>query len=170
MVYSAHPPYEILQNKLIDFATMQRLRRFARYWDLVGNSGNFLETTPLLWSNEPAPFNAFLKFSDWFYAKVRRQHSIALAYLAEMLFGYLTAKTHCQLNTWQNVCGAIGNAPAAPNARRSSPTTFPKLAHKRRGPASPPRDKRGIWLSSLCTYVDSSFAEVNVCCYVLICQ
>ena len=29
---------------------MQKLRRFARYWDLVGNSGNFVETTPLIWS------------------------------------------------------------------------------------------------------------------------
>ena len=50
MVYNPHPPYEILQNKLIDFATMQKLRRFARFWDLVGNSGNFIETTPLIWS------------------------------------------------------------------------------------------------------------------------
>ena len=50
MRYHAHPPYEILQNKLIDFATMQRLRRFAKYWDLVGNSGNFVETLPLLWN------------------------------------------------------------------------------------------------------------------------
>jgi len=50
MVYNPHPPYEILQNKLIDFAMMQELRRFARFWDLVGNSGNFIETTPLIWS------------------------------------------------------------------------------------------------------------------------
>src|SRR5262249_53152035 len=50
MVYNPHPPYEILQTKLIDFATMQKLRRFARYWDLVGNSGNFIETTPLIWT------------------------------------------------------------------------------------------------------------------------
>ena len=50
MVYNRHPPYELLQNKSLDFATMQKLRRFARYWDLVGNSGNFIETTPLLWS------------------------------------------------------------------------------------------------------------------------
>jgi radical SAM superfamily enzyme YgiQ (UPF0313 family) len=50
MIYNPQTPYEILQNKLIDFATMQRLRRFARYWDLVGNSGNFIETTPLIWS------------------------------------------------------------------------------------------------------------------------
>ena len=42
MIYNAQPPYEILQNRLIDFATMQRLRRFAKYWDLVGNSGNFV--------------------------------------------------------------------------------------------------------------------------------
>ena len=56
MVYNPHPPYEILQNQLIDFATMQKLRRFARYWDLVGNSGNFVETTPLIWSNAEGAF------------------------------------------------------------------------------------------------------------------
>ncbi|MGO8931126.1 MAG: DUF4080 domain-containing protein [Limisphaerales bacterium] len=50
MVYNPHPPYELLQNRLIDFPTMQKLRRFARYWDLVGNSGNFVEATPLIWS------------------------------------------------------------------------------------------------------------------------
>ncbi len=49
MLYSPAPPYEILRNRLIDFPTMQRLRRFARYWDLVGNSGNFVETLPLFW-------------------------------------------------------------------------------------------------------------------------
>ncbi|MGZ5546319.1 MAG: DUF4080 domain-containing protein, partial [Limisphaerales bacterium] len=109
MVYSANPTYEILQNKLLDFATMQRLRRFAKYWDLVANSGNFFETTPLLWSNDASPFSACLKFSDWFYAKVRRQHSIALAYLAEMLFCYLTAENslsakhvaECLWRDWQ---------------------------------------------------------------------
>jgi hypothetical protein len=51
MIYNPYPPYEILQTKLIDFVTMQKLRRFARYWDLVGNSGNFVETLPLIWSS-----------------------------------------------------------------------------------------------------------------------
>src|SRR5204862_6159966 len=59
MVYNPHPPSEILQTKLIDFATMQKLRRFARYWDLVGNSGNFAETTPLIW-NEDSPLTLTL--------------------------------------------------------------------------------------------------------------
>ncbi len=54
MLYSPAPPYEILRNRLIDFPMMQRLRRFARYWDLVGNSGNFVETLPLFWSGGPS--------------------------------------------------------------------------------------------------------------------
>jgi len=88
MIYNAHPPYEILQNRLIDFATMQRLRRFAKYWDLVGNSGNFVETVQLVWCKE-SPFQNFLKFSDWLYAKLNRTDTIALARLAEMLFAFL---------------------------------------------------------------------------------
>jgi len=120
MRYTPHPPYEVLQNKLIDFATMQRLRRFAKYWDLVGNSGNFVETTPLIWSVPPAscrrtddqcrdsmkvgstvnpagkmpaapsPFASFLHWSDWLYAQTGRTDSIALARLAELLFKFLT--------------------------------------------------------------------------------
>src|SRR6266478_4843672 len=79
MVYNPHPPYEILQTKMIDFATMQKLRRFARYWDLVGNSGNFVETTPLIWDAgsardqpHPSPFWGFMRWSEWLHGQVRR--------------------------------------------------------------------------------------------------
>jgi radical SAM superfamily enzyme YgiQ (UPF0313 family) len=96
MVYSAHPPYEILQNKLLDFATMQRLRRFARYWDLTGNSGNFLEATPLIW-RDASPFHAFLRWSDWLYTRVKRTDSIALMRLMELLFEFLA--TELKLDT-----------------------------------------------------------------------
>jgi radical SAM superfamily enzyme YgiQ (UPF0313 family) len=91
MVYNAHPPYEILQNKLLDFATMQRLRRFARYWDLAGNSGNFVATTPLIWS-QGQPFENFLRFSDWLFEKIKRTDSIALVRLAELMFEFLTGE------------------------------------------------------------------------------
>ena len=89
MVYSPHPPYEILQTELIDFFTMQRLRRFARYWDLIANSGNFVETTPLLW-RDGSPFQGFMRFSDWLYAQTRQTHSIALARLRALVSTYLT--------------------------------------------------------------------------------
>jgi radical SAM superfamily enzyme YgiQ (UPF0313 family) len=89
MVYNAQPPYEILQNKLLDFATMQRMRRFARYWDLVANSGNFVDTTPLLWSGT-TPFAGFLRWSEWLFARIGKHHGIALNHLAEQLFHFLT--------------------------------------------------------------------------------
>jgi hypothetical protein len=92
MAYSPLPTYEILRTKLIDFSTMQRLRRFARYWDLIGNSGNFVETVPLVWAKESSPFFAFLRLSDWLYAGEGRHHAIALVNLMEMLFTFLTTE------------------------------------------------------------------------------
>jgi radical SAM superfamily enzyme YgiQ (UPF0313 family) len=92
MRYNPHPPYELLENKQLDFATMQQLRRFARYWDLVGNSGNFVETTPWLWRHQScrSPFAGFMAWSNWLYEQLGRTDSIALARLAELLFRYLT--------------------------------------------------------------------------------
>jgi len=92
MVYHPLPPYEILQTKLIDFATMQRLRRFAKYWDMVGNSGNFVETAPLLWSNAASPFHSFLRWSDWLHMRTNRTDSIALDRLMELLLEFLTTE------------------------------------------------------------------------------
>jgi len=90
MIYAHDPPYEILQNKLLDFAMLQRLRRFSRYWDLVGNSGNFLRAAPMLWSvPDASPFGTFLRFSDWLYNRTHRTESISLATLAQALFAYL---------------------------------------------------------------------------------
>ena len=122
MVYSPSPPYEVLQTKLIDFPTMQRMRRFARYWDTIANSGNFRETTDLLLGltddpkregeapSEPrgdpahpangsdgaspsqSPFHRFLTLSDSLHARFSRAHGIALQDLAEHLFTHLTTK------------------------------------------------------------------------------
>ena len=93
MVYSPHPPYEVLQTSVIDFATMQRLRRLARYWDLVANSGNFVRTLELVLGNQP--FAGFMGLSDWLHAQVRRSHGIALGALLEAVFRYLTVERRC---------------------------------------------------------------------------
>lgn len=93
MVYNAHPPYEILQNRLLDFSTLQKLRRFSRYWDLVGNSGNFIETTPLLWRGQPSPFWCFMRWTDWLYSQTGRTDGIALTRLMELLFEFLTQES-----------------------------------------------------------------------------
>jgi radical SAM superfamily enzyme YgiQ (UPF0313 family) len=92
MVYNSHPPYEVLQTRLFDFKTMQKLRRFSRYWDLVANSGNFVESTKLLWSHLPSPFDGFMQFTEWLYERVQRTDQIALPRLTELLFIYLTGE------------------------------------------------------------------------------
>jgi radical SAM superfamily enzyme YgiQ (UPF0313 family) len=89
MVYSPVPPYEILQNKLMDFATLRSLKRMARYWDLVVNSGRFPNSSQLLWKNQ-SPFHAFMCFSNWLHEKAgKRTHGIALPDLARIVFSYL---------------------------------------------------------------------------------
>jgi radical SAM superfamily enzyme YgiQ (UPF0313 family) len=93
MVYAPHPPYEILSTSTIDFATMRRLSRMARYWDMIANSGRFLRTTPLIWA-DASPFASFLALSDWLHEKLGRAHSIALPTLATAVYEYLTTIAH----------------------------------------------------------------------------
>ena len=95
MVYSPHPPYEVLQTKHVDFATMQRLRRFSRFWDLIANSGNFRGTTPLLWRGGRSPFWSFLELSDWLFTRLGRQHAIALDRLARAILDFLVERDRC---------------------------------------------------------------------------
>ena len=87
MVYDPYPPYTILANRDIDFPTMQRLVRFARYWDLVANSGRFTHTTPVLLGEHP--FANFMAFSDWLYANTDATHRIALDRLAVLVGRWL---------------------------------------------------------------------------------
>ncbi len=89
MVYSPHPPYEVLQTRDLDAGLMSRLRRFAKFWDLIANSGNFVETAPLLWERSE-PFAGYLAFSDWLYEQEQRTHGLSLVRLMERLLEFLT--------------------------------------------------------------------------------
>jgi hypothetical protein len=82
--YNPQPPYNLLCSALLDFATMRRLERFARYWDLIGNSGRFHHTHPLLLGDDP--FGHFMMFSDWLFATTRQTHQFALERLFELLY------------------------------------------------------------------------------------
>jgi len=76
MRYAPDAPYRILSNRDLDFRTLQRLVRFARYWDLLGNSGRFPTTLPLLLGEDP--FRRFLAFSDWLFDTTDQTHKISL--------------------------------------------------------------------------------------------
>ncbi|MDR3482122.1 MAG: DUF4080 domain-containing protein [Burkholderiaceae bacterium] len=90
LVFDPHPPYTILATDRIDFSSMQRLVRFARYWDLVANSGRFAHTLPRLLA--AAPFGNFMAFSDWLYAKTDATHRIAMDRLAGLVAEWLRAR------------------------------------------------------------------------------
>lgn len=83
MRYSPTAPYEILSNNIIDFSTMQKLKRFARYWDMIANSGRFKYTKSFLLGN--AAFENFLILSNWLHNETDQTHHIALPRLFILL-------------------------------------------------------------------------------------
>lgn len=90
MRFSDYPPYEVLSTRDLSFEDVQRMGRFARYWDLVANSGNFIETRAVLLSTNASAFASFMEFSDWLYGATGRRASISLKNLTELLFTYMT--------------------------------------------------------------------------------
>ena len=86
--FNPQPPYNLLCSKQLDFATLRRLERFARYWDLIGNSGRFRHSRPLLLGDDP--FRRFLTFSDWLFAATGQTHQFALERLFDLLYRGLT--------------------------------------------------------------------------------
>jgi hypothetical protein len=81
--FSPLPPYTLLSNDRVDFATMQRMNRFARYWDMIGNSGHFKHSLPHMLSE--SPFDDFMKIADWLFNKTGQTHKINLKRLYELV-------------------------------------------------------------------------------------
>jgi len=110
MVYSPNAPYEILSTSTIDFGTMQKMRRFARFWDLIANSGNFVRTLRLIWQGR-SPFSSFMELSEWLYQSTGRQtHGIGLDRLARLIYDYLALQQTSELQAiaqqmWDDLAG-----------------------------------------------------------------
>lgn len=139
MVYSPLAPYEVLQNRVIDFATVQRVRRFARFWDLVANSGRFPRTAPWIWSEAGSAFAAFLRFSDWLYEQAGRHHAIALPRLARFLADYLAGPAGHPRERVEAALAEDLAAPAAPPSGPAPPRTADQRQRRHRptGTATP---------------------------------
>jgi hypothetical protein len=90
MVYDAAPPYQVLQTAALDAGAVQRLVRFARYWDLVANSGRFADTLPLVLAE--APFGRFMELADWLHAACGQTHAIPAERLYELVHRWLVER------------------------------------------------------------------------------
>ncbi|RQO37304.1 B12-binding domain-containing radical SAM protein [Herminiimonas sp. KBW02] len=87
LVFDPYPPYTILATDRIDFNEMQQLVRFARYWDLIANSGRFAHTLPLILRE--TPFANFMRLSNWLYSTTDATNRIALERLAVLVRQWL---------------------------------------------------------------------------------
>jgi len=94
MRYNPDPPYNVLATDRIGFPDMQRVNRFARYWEMVGNSGRFRGALPLIVGapGSGPHFARFMRFADWLYATTRKTHEIALERLAGLVHTFVTTE------------------------------------------------------------------------------
>jgi radical SAM superfamily enzyme YgiQ (UPF0313 family) len=87
MVYNPAAPYNVLSTSVIDFPQMQRMQRFARYWDMFANSGRFIEPMKQLLAG--TPFIHMMTFADWLYANTDATHRLSLSRQEALLNQYL---------------------------------------------------------------------------------
>ncbi len=107
MVYSEHPPYEILRTRDMSFADLQFVRRFAKWHDVIANSGNFTDTAAAIRKEADSPFHAWTELTHYLHARSPRGDGVALIKLVEHLFMWLTearawAPSDAAIIIWQD--------------------------------------------------------------------
>lgn len=112
MRYNPDPPYNVLATDCIAFSDMQRIARYARYWDLVGNSGRYTRALALLFARGSA-FERFMAFSDWFYRRTGKTHEIALERMYDALHAFLVEELRVDASEAQAALAADYEASGA---------------------------------------------------------
>ena len=99
MVYDTQPPYTVRQTGVVDANTMVRFTRFARYWDVLANSGRFAQTLTLVLHQlpEPSPFWRFMALSDWLWQQLGNTHQLTPETLVDALYNYLSQRMPAEL-------------------------------------------------------------------------
>ncbi len=92
MQYSEAPPFQILSTSTLDYFEVQKMNRFAKYWDLYANSGdfkNFMNWLKNDWTSEKSYFWRFFEFTEFLQTHFNETHSISLMNLAEKAWLFL---------------------------------------------------------------------------------
>ncbi len=92
MIYQQHPPYQILSTSTMDYFTLQKMNRFAKFWDLYANSGDFKNVIKTIKTQKGSYFWNFMEFVDYLSEKYSETHSISLISLAEQAWKYFIKK------------------------------------------------------------------------------
>jgi len=86
--FNPNPPFSIVGSDTVQFTDVQFMNRFARYWDMIGNSGRFTKTLPLLVSD--APFEQFSIVVNEIFERSGQTHKISLLRLFDLVFDIAT--------------------------------------------------------------------------------
>ncbi len=94
MIYSDYSPYQILSTSTMDYNTLQKMNRFAKFWDLYANSGQFKNLMAWFLENpkNSSFFWSFFAFTEFLSERFTETHSLSLMSLSEQAWLYLK---HC---------------------------------------------------------------------------
>lgn len=130
--FNPNPPYNLLANSLISFEQMQGISRFARFWDLIGNSGHYENSLPSLLglAGDASPFERFNHLSRWIYRQTDSTHRIA----ADRLYALVADWIRIGLGDPEEQAAALRGLAADQALRvkpRSPDRTLSRLRHQR---------------------------------------
>lgn len=125
--FNPEPPYNLLANDLIPFQEMRRIERFARYWDLIANSGRFGPLLPDVLGQ--APFARFMALSDWLFRRTDMTHRFSPERLDALLREWLITPDGRPVSGWRLEADPREDAADPPRG-------------KGRAGAAPPRQRR----------------------------
>lgn len=92
MVFNPDPPYDLLRSRDFPFPLMQRLKRLARYVDLLVSSRRMPRAIARVVACRPSPFAALLALSDWLWAETGQDHALSPGRLIVLVRQYLLAQ------------------------------------------------------------------------------
>ncbi len=100
MIFNPNPPYTVLSTEDMNSHTLFRINRFARYWDMIANSGRFPSTLPEILGDNP--FNNFMALSDWLFKITGQTHKIALPRLFKLIYQFFHSSKSIKTNLEQD--------------------------------------------------------------------
>jgi len=127
LIFRNEPPFDILQNVHIDFETMQKLKRFARYYEIFANGGRFPSSLKrLVELNRGLAFEMFWDWSLKLWSELERVHAISLNSQIEAIFQHLLHFGESKEAAIEKLSDDFCNPKANPKA---SPRGLPNYMH-----------------------------------------
>jgi radical SAM superfamily enzyme YgiQ (UPF0313 family) len=76
MKFSPDPPYEVLETPVLSAAGLDRIKNFARFWEIIVNRNAFPDFIPFIVPSGEAVFGKFMNISDKLLARFGKNWGI----------------------------------------------------------------------------------------------